>query len=219
MDRTRLLEKIQKCLALSQSPEPHEAAAALRQAQKMMDANGVTDRELGLAEYTKEKVDCPIQASKGGKVPENLSYLISLMQRAFGVRVTIHQERRVSDYSWCVTYFGKSDRVALAAYTHPVIYRAMDSAWQKRIKNGSSLKGVRGARTSFHIGWLMGVHKQVQDLALTDDEKETLAKMVHEETDGRESAVSKALKEYNTTALIKGAQAARDFRLHRPIGG
>lgn len=218
MDRARLLEKIQKCLALSQSPEPHEAAAALRQAQKLMDLHNVTDRELGLAEYTSEKVSCPIQASKSGKIPENLTYLISLMQRAFGVRVTVHAEVRVSDLSWGVTYYGKADRVALAAYTHPVIYRAMDGAWHRRLKEGSSLKGVRGARTSFHIGWLLGVQKQVQDLALSDEEKKVLDEMVHEATEGREARKTNALKDYNQEALIDGVRDAKKFNLYRPIG-
>lgn len=33
MTRDEALDKIRKCLALAASPEPHEAAAALRQAQ------------------------------------------------------------------------------------------------------------------------------------------------------------------------------------------
>ena len=34
--REKLISRLKKCLALSASPEPHEAAAALRQAQKLM---------------------------------------------------------------------------------------------------------------------------------------------------------------------------------------
>lgn len=40
MNDQRILERIKKCLALSQSSEPHEAAAALRQAQKLMEMHG-----------------------------------------------------------------------------------------------------------------------------------------------------------------------------------
>jgi hypothetical protein len=42
MDREKLMDKIQKCLRLAKSSEPAEAAAALRQAQKMMAANNIT---------------------------------------------------------------------------------------------------------------------------------------------------------------------------------
>ena len=37
MDKKTAIDKIRKCLALSKSAEPHEAAAAMRQAQKAMD--------------------------------------------------------------------------------------------------------------------------------------------------------------------------------------
>lgn len=42
-ERNKVLDKIRKCLALSTSSNEHEAAAALRQARKLMDAHGITD--------------------------------------------------------------------------------------------------------------------------------------------------------------------------------
>ena len=41
MTRDEALDKIKKCLALAASPEAHEAAAALRQAQKLMAQFGL----------------------------------------------------------------------------------------------------------------------------------------------------------------------------------
>src|SRR3546814_17733487 len=46
----RVLNKIQKCLALSKSAEPHEAAAAMRQAQKLMDKYNIDNSTVELAE-------------------------------------------------------------------------------------------------------------------------------------------------------------------------
>lgn len=113
MDRAKLLSRIQKCLNLSKSSEPHEAAAALRQAQKMMEVFGVTERELGAIGYTGEKVSCPIQA--GDKVPPTLNMLIHMLREAFGVRSVLSREVRISDASFCVHYFGPEDRTMLAA--------------------------------------------------------------------------------------------------------
>ena len=45
-DRDKILDKIKKCLALSASSNEHEAEAALRQARKMMEANGITDLDI-----------------------------------------------------------------------------------------------------------------------------------------------------------------------------
>lgn len=215
--RARLIEKIQKCLALSASPEPHEAAAALRQAQKLMDKHGVTDRELGLAEYTSERVDCPIQANK--TIPLQLSMLISLISRAFGVRATIHAEVRISDASYVVTYYGKHDRVILSAYTHPVVYRAMNGSWTKYLKRNPHLKGERGARGSFYVGGLTAVGRTVEDMALGAEEADILRKKLDEVCDSSEPAKVCDLKKYNQETLIDGMRKGRDFSLHRPIGG
>ena len=44
--REKLISRLKKCLALSASPEPHEAAAALRQAQKLMRELDLTEADL-----------------------------------------------------------------------------------------------------------------------------------------------------------------------------
>lgn len=46
MDRETALRKIQKCLNLSKSPEPLEAARAMAQAQKLMEQFNVDHPEL-----------------------------------------------------------------------------------------------------------------------------------------------------------------------------
>ena len=38
----KILDKIKKCLVLASSANEHEAAAALRQAQKLMEAHGIS---------------------------------------------------------------------------------------------------------------------------------------------------------------------------------
>ncbi len=49
-ERYRLLDKIKKCLRLSKSSNEHEAAAALRQARKLMESMQVTDDEIRASE-------------------------------------------------------------------------------------------------------------------------------------------------------------------------
>lgn len=220
MDRAKLIEKIQKCLSLSTSPEPHEAAAALRQAQKLMAKHGVTDAELGLASYTSEKVDVPLQAGKS--IPETLATLMSLLQRAFGVRVTIHSEIRVSDASWCVTYYGKTDRVVLAAYTHPIVWRAMSSSWNKFLKDHPHIRGAKGARGSYQVGWLAGVQRQVDDFAMPDAEREELGQYLEQENPGiseRSARKTNEAKRYDGGLVRAGLRDSKEFALHRPIGG
>lgn len=46
MDKQTAIGKIKKCLALAKSSEPHEAAAAMRQAQKLIEQFGIEHPEL-----------------------------------------------------------------------------------------------------------------------------------------------------------------------------
>lgn len=56
MTNDRILDKIKKCLALSKSSNEHEAAAALRQAQKMMAAHNLTLDEVELGKIVTDTV-------------------------------------------------------------------------------------------------------------------------------------------------------------------
>lgn len=52
----KILDKIKKCLALATSANEHEAAAALRQAQKLMQAHGLTDQDVLAAQAGESRV-------------------------------------------------------------------------------------------------------------------------------------------------------------------
>src|ERR1700733_4555799 len=109
MDRAKILDKIQKCLSLGASPNEHEAAAAMRQAQKLMERHGVTEAEIGLIGMGKETVQTSIQAGK--KVPLNLSAITSLVMRAFGVKAVYRRFLLKTDYNFAVSYYGPEHRV------------------------------------------------------------------------------------------------------------
>ena len=48
MDQEKIIDKIKKCLALAKSDNPHEAATALRQAQKLMEQHNLTEQDISL---------------------------------------------------------------------------------------------------------------------------------------------------------------------------
>lgn len=52
MDKAKVLEKIKKCLALSQSANENEAAQALKQAQALMRQYSIIDIEVELSAVT-----------------------------------------------------------------------------------------------------------------------------------------------------------------------
>lgn len=215
MDRAKLLKKIEKCLNLSKSSEPHEAAAAMRQAKKMMEAHGVSEAELGAVGFGNEKVAVPIQANQ--KLPIALAQLVNIIKVAFGVAPVIETEVRVTDASYVVRYWGPMDRALLASYSHTVVFRAMNRAWAEHLKANPQLRGRLGARAGFQLGWLAAIREQVEELAMTDSERAgtDIAKANHY---GKALVKGQANNmRISNAALNAGTEAGRDFRLHRPV--
>ena len=73
--REKRISRLKKCLALSASPEPHEAAAALRQARALMDKHGISAddvlaSEAGFAEVRAGALSRPAnwEAALAGRV-------------------------------------------------------------------------------------------------------------------------------------------------------
>ena len=90
MTRDEALDKIKKCLALAASPEAHEAAAALRQAQKLMAQFGLTEADVTLADVAEVRQ----QAQNAPIVPWEVA-LASLVATAFGCETYTTQRMKL----------------------------------------------------------------------------------------------------------------------------
>lgn len=216
-DRAKLLDKIQKCLRLSKSSEPHEAAAAMRQAQKLMQLHSITEQEL-LGTEVQSSLFITREPYKK-KLPMYLSYLISTISKAFEVEAVI-------EYAWvkgksrlAVRYFGIMGRNQLAEYTHEVMMRQLRSAWSKYVKDHPWANGEKGARQGFWVGWLIEVRGKVIAFGGSEEEKETTTKAVAAYY-GRPLGTSQRSKmTISGATAAAGRQAAEDFSIHRPMNG
>ena len=217
MDTKRIIEKIKKCMALGKSSNAHEAAAAMRQAQKMMEQHGLTEDDIEGSSYGNEAVECPIQAGK--KVPVHLTAFVNLIIKAFQVKAVIERNLRVSDYSYRIRYFGPSHRVATAGYAHVVIFRAMEAAWREHLENNPSWKGVRGARLSFMIGWLDEISSKVEAIGWPAEEEARTELMVDSHYGKSLVKASGKGRRFSTFGCVadEGRAAASGFEINRPM--
>ena len=215
MDKQKIIDKIKKCLALSKSSNANEAATALRQAQKMMDAHGLSDLDIELGSYSDDAVDVPIQKNK--KTPLVLQMLLHVIKKAFNVRCVIEDRIGISDVSYRIRYFGPTHRVTMAAYAHEVVYRAMENAWKEFLKEYPHVRGQRGARSSFQVGWLEEVAVKVEAIGFPEEELAATQALMDRHY-GRELQKSKVSK-MGLYGQIRGEgrSAAKDFSLHRPM--
>ena len=217
IDKNKIVEKIKKCLALGKSSNVNEAAAALRQAQKLMAAWNVTDSDLAGAGYGFEAVDLPVQVNKKA-VPIQILILNDLIRKAFGVRPVISYSQRQSDLSYQIKIFGPDHRTPMAAYACTVVYRACNGAWMTYLRENSHVRGQRGARATFMVEWLAAVRDTVMECGFSDEEEI-----------GTEVAIqsvygSKGLKKcgpsniaFNHETADAGRDAASAFQLNRPM--
>lgn len=126
MDRENAIARIKKCMALSKSPNEHEAAAALRQAQKLMATHGISDEDIDESAIVTDFVDHDDYEFARRK-PLVVVSVARLMRQAFGVEAVWE---RSPTHKHRVRYFGTQASVTLATYSHTVVYRAANAAWR-----------------------------------------------------------------------------------------
>ena len=135
MDKAKVLEKIKKCLALSQSANENEAAQALKQAQALMRQYSITDIEVELSAVTETGV------GSAASLPSWHQLLISRCAKAFGVECYLERCCGTAE----VRFFGLGVKPELAAYAYEVLLRQLKKSRREYIK--TELVRVRSAST------------------------------------------------------------------------
>lgn len=196
----KILDKIKKCLALSKSSEPHEASAALRQAQKLMQMHNVSDIHIKFTDIGKQNVKSKFSVSR---VKDYELNLIKMIAQAFGCRVIW---TRSSSYSENVygqyTLIGLSSQVQLCAYTCDVMQRKLVKAKNEFVRSLPEyyMRAHKVVESDgFAKGWVEAVRKTVVEFAQTTEVKA----LIDEYTNITFPSLSK-LKPQNRKAGLSG---------------
>ncbi|WP_308874986.1 DUF2786 domain-containing protein [Thiothrix subterranea] len=176
MEANHILNKIKKCLALAASDNPGEAAAALRQAKKLMDKHGITEAHVKLAE---------VKSVQTGKIPpakDRATKLVVIIGDAFACKPLIRSKEGITFFE----FIGKGHYPELAAYTYAILWRRLemeraafheqllasltDPGWDLRESHDQRRKkwaadDARKATTAFCAGWLARVAETVRHFA------------------------------------------------------
>lgn len=163
----KILSKIKKLLALAKSNNPHEAANALRLAQKLMQENRLNQVDVDLLEIQMEAVSDINQANT---MPSWSATLARAIEYAFGLDVVRGWQRG----NYVIQFVGPSDRVEIGSYCYTVLGRKLVKAraeylksLNKRLKKATKINRVN----LFAIGWVGGVMAQVEKLVPTEQEQ------------------------------------------------
>ncbi len=171
MDKKTAIEKIRKCLALSKSSEPHEAAAALRQAQKLMEQFGIEHPELLAAGACEEW-------SKSGAARRPVRYEVALagvVADVYGCELLFSRRTNYACTAIIGGYMfiGVAPAPEIAKYTFDVFARQLRAARRDYIQSKLRRCGPKNkmARADeFCEGWVYAVRTQMRDATRTDEQ-------------------------------------------------
>lgn len=225
MTRDEALKKIKKCLALGRSANEHEAAAAMRQAQKLMEQFGLREQDVSLADVREVKVRAASTAANAWELR-----LVNLVAGAFGCE-TFGQLR--GDYNdagnfvrtrhW--VFVGIDAAPTVAGYACEVLLRQCTRARLAHIarqpKNCKPItKTARG--DAFAVGWVVGASEMVERFAQPEADKALLIAYIDREhgelKTGKARNTAKGRK-VDTGHLAAGWRAGQGAELNRGVGG
>ena len=115
----KILEKIQKCLNLSKSSNPGEAANALRMAKAMMKKYGVSVAQVGLSEVKESR----LKYHKNHVNRAWESAVIDLIEKVFAVRIIIGTYDNY--YPAELSFYGINSQAEVAAYIYEIVMRQL----------------------------------------------------------------------------------------------
>jgi hypothetical protein len=225
-DLDKVIRKIQKCLALSKSSNAGEAAAALRQAQKMMELYNVTAEGIVMSDIDVTRAN----STACTKPPAWELALAHLVSQAFRCRLLwltgvfdSIRNRDIAKGRW--EFVGLKHEAQIAAYSMDVLRRQLLKARERHLKEwvleneGARLKSKLAASTAFSEGFVSNVARQVHSIA---PHEPTVAKAIEDKATG----MINTDKKMKTTSREQGAwedyqagkKAGESATLHRPMG-
>lgn len=175
MDKKTAIEKIRKCLALSKSSEPHEAAAALRQAQKLMEQFGIEHPELLAAGACEEW-------SKSAAARRPVRYEVALagvVADVYGCELLFSRQLNgtCTEIVGGYMFVGVAPAPEIAKYTFDVFARQLRAARRDYIQTKLRRCGPKNktARADeFCEGWVYAVRTQMHNATRTVEQTATI---------------------------------------------
>lgn len=225
MTRDEALQKIKKCLALAASPNEHEAAAALRQAQKLMQQFDFTAADVDMADVCEQR-----QKAQNVPLVNWESTLVKMVAEAFGCHVFTSVER-----GWPIlghtrsirsfVYVGVGAAPEVAGYAYDVLSR--QCAKDRRVYMGKQPKNCKpktkvARGDAYAQGWVSGVRGKLDAFAGKEQHQEIIARYMElNYPDNGTSTPKDRITGKNITDndYYHGSKAGREASLNHAVGG
>ena len=225
MTRDEALDKIKKCLALAASPEAHEAAAALRQAQKLMAQFGLTETDVTLADVGEVR-----QQAQNVPVVRWEAALAGMVAGAFGcdnntsTSLVLGQTLQFRRHRYYV-FIGVGPAAEVAGYAFDVLARqcARDRRRYIGLQSKNCKAKTKVARGDLYAeGWIAGVRDKLWLLVGNARDEALIAQYMAQRHAGMTgSDIKDRAKGKNVTHndWYQGLKAGRNAELNHGVQG
>lgn len=225
MTRDQALLKIKKCLALAKSQNPHEAAAAMRQAQKLMQEYNLDEHDVSLADVAESKVSAVSQANVRWE-----AVLFRIVAEAFGCQRFIEMGNRwLPSGGWVkhrrFVFVGVDASAEVASYAYEVLSRQCAKARLEHVrKQPKTCKPItKTARGDlFAEGWAYGVRDMLDKFANSDRNQQLLETYMATKHPNMETVKAKDRsvgRNVRDDDISKGFDSGKRAQLQRGVGG
>lgn len=225
MNIDQAISKIKKCLTLAQSSNPHEAAAAMRQAQKLMAEHKVSETDVNLADVSEAPAKSQLNTTTLWE-----SFLSSMIANAFGCDCFSRKSRTLTKSLDLVTkreyiFVGVGAAPQVASYAYDVLSKqcARDRLAHIRKQSKSCKPITKTARgDEFAYGWVLGVRAKVEAFTGTEHDQQLIAQYIAAKyPDMKSASVKDRSKGRNVSHndIAQGHAAGKQAQLNRSVGG
>lgn len=217
-DRATIIAKILKCLALAKSANEHEAAIALRQAQRLMQQHGITDLDIEHADIKEEGTSAGA-STKPARWESSLAVRVATAfdcQVYFGINYPVGQ--------W--VFVGATPSSEIARYAFAVLFRQIKRARAAYIK--TTLKRCTTTRTRradlFCEGWVVSATALIVRLGGNEQQQAKITAYLEHKHTFTTSRITDRNAGRNLTSrhyddIAAGRRAGRNAELHRGVDG
>jgi hypothetical protein len=213
MEKSKIIDKIQKCLRLSQSGNANESALALKQAQALMRKYGIAEAEV------KDTSVAEATASSAGyyNPPYWAIALSELVARAFDCRAYVSQCEQGPEFR----FIGAGASAEVSAYTFTVLFRQLRYARRQYLHELEMADTLERSRRGnvFAQAWLYRIAQTVAEF-VTDPDVEAVIDAYVQERYGEPLASERSPASIDTKdyeIIMSGMKAADHVLLCRPM--
>lgn len=214
----KIIDKICKCLRLSESANPNEAALALRQATSMMKKYGVSDAQVLAAEVTESAAHVGDRYNP----PFWALALANLVSEAFECRNLISRQYGSSPE---FRFIGLGFKAEVATYSYTVLHRYLSQAIEEFTLSVDKTNKKESAEENrrvevFAQAWLFRVGRTVSEFIGDTADKEVIDKYIHDKYGETVELMSESVEtQYDDyDDILSGMRSADEVELYRSVG-